>query len=148
MAYSSSNVTKGRAKGIVFATGQQTEIVAIAVQLRQTKSMVRFVERKETGKAKPHRYFEAYMLISTDAIGRFLGLNVRTLSHKKLSKLAMLLSGIAIIYTVIVLAANGFNARQEVIIHAVATGLSMIPASLVVVITLTLRSSFLVVIAV
>jgi magnesium-transporting ATPase (P-type) len=44
VAYSSSNVTKGRAKGIVFATGQYTEIGAIAVQLRETKSKVRMIE--------------------------------------------------------------------------------------------------------
>jgi Na+-exporting ATPase len=37
--YSSSNVTKGRAKGIVFATGEYTEIGAIAVQLREIKSL-------------------------------------------------------------------------------------------------------------
>jgi magnesium-transporting ATPase (P-type) len=41
VAYSSSNVTKGRAKGIVFATGTYTEIGAIAAQLRETKSKVR-----------------------------------------------------------------------------------------------------------
>ncbi|KAF5850772.1 hypothetical protein GGP41_010425 [Bipolaris sorokiniana] len=38
VAYSSSNVTKGRAKGIVFATGAYTEIGAIAAQLRETQS--------------------------------------------------------------------------------------------------------------
>lgn len=47
----------------------------------------------------------------------------------------MLLFGIAVLCAIIVLAANKFNATQEVIIYAVATGLSMIPASLVVVLT-------------
>lgn len=78
VAYSSSNVTKGRAKGIVFATGQYTEIGAIAVQLRETKSKVRPVKRKENGKVKLHRYLEAYTLTFTNAIGRFFGLNVGT----------------------------------------------------------------------
>lgn len=140
VAYSSSNVTKGRAKGIVFATGAFTEIGAIAAQLRETKSKVRPVKRKPNGKAKPHRYVEAYSLTFTDAIGRFLGLNVGTPLQRKLSKLAMLLFGIAVVCAIIVLAANKFNTRQEVIIYAVATGLSMIPASLVVVLTITMAA--------
>jgi Na+-exporting ATPase len=140
VAYSSSNVTKGRAKGIVFATGTFTEIGAIAAQLRETKSKVRPVKRKENGKAKPHRYLEAYTLTFTDAIGRFLGLNVGTPLQRKLSKLAMLLFGIAVVCAIIVLAANKFSSRQEVIIYAVATGLSMIPASLVVVLTITMAA--------
>ncbi|KAF1844346.1 potassium/sodium eff [Cucurbitaria berberidis CBS 394.84] len=140
VAYSSSNVTKGRAKGIVFATGAFTEIGAIAAQLRETKSKVRPVKRKPDGRAKPHRYMEAYTLTFTDAIGRFLGLNVGTPLQKKLSKLAMLLFGIAVVCAIIVLAANEFNATQEVIIYAVATGLSMIPASLVVVLTITMAA--------
>jgi magnesium-transporting ATPase (P-type) len=133
-------VTKGRAKGIVFATGAYTEIGAIAAQLRETKSKVRPVKRKEDGKAKPHRYLEAYTLTTTDAIGRFLGLNVGTPLQKKLSKLAVLLFFIAVICAIIVLAANKFSSRQEVIIYAVATGLSMIPASLVVVLTITMAA--------
>jgi Na+-exporting ATPase len=140
VAYSSSNVTKGRAKGIVFATGTFTEIGAIAAQLRETKSKVRPVKRKENGKAKPHRYLEAYTLTFTDAIGRFLGLNVGTPLQRKLSKLAMLLFGIAVVCAIIVLAANKFSSRQEVVIYAVATGLSMIPASLVVVLTITMAA--------
>lgn len=142
VAYSSSNVTKGRAKGIVFATATYTEIGAIATQLRETQSKVRPVKKRnpETGRAKPHRYLEAYTLTTTDAIGRFLGLNVGTPLQKKLSKLAMLLFGIAVVCAIIVLAANEFNSRQEVVIYAVATGLSMIPASLVVVLTITMAA--------
>ncbi|KAF1929485.1 potassium/sodium eff [Didymella exigua CBS 183.55] len=141
VAYSSSNVTKGRAKGVVFATGVYTEIGAIASQLRESESKVRPVKnRGPDGRAKPHRYLEAYTLTTTDAIGRFLGLNVGTPLQKKLSKLAMLLFGIAVLCAIIVLAANSFNATQEVIIYAVATGLSMIPASLVVVLTITMAA--------
>jgi Na+-exporting ATPase len=124
----------------VFATGTFTEIGAIAAQLRETKSKVRPVKRKGNGKAKPPRYLEAYTLTFTDAIGRFLGLNVGTPLQRKLSKLAMLLFGIAVVCAIIVLAANKFSSRQEVIIYAVATGLSMIPASLVVVLTITMAA--------
>lgn len=140
VAYSSSTVTKGRAKGIVFATGTFTEIGAIASALNKKDSKVRPVKRKPNGKAGPHRYLEAYTLTLGDAIGRFLGVNVGTPLQRKLSKLAMLLFGIAVVCAIIVLGANKFNTRQEVIIYAVATGLSMIPASLVVVLTITMAA--------
>ncbi|KAI1154305.1 potassium/sodium efflux P-type ATPase [Nemania diffusa] len=140
VAYSSSTVSKGRAKGIVFATGMQTEIGAIAMALREKNSKVRPVKRKPDGTAKPHRYLEAYTLTMTDAIGRFLGVNVGTPLHKKLSKLAILLFFIAVIFAIVVLAANRFSNHPEVIIYAVATGLSMIPASLVVVLTITMAA--------
>ncbi|KAI0104857.1 hypothetical protein GGR51DRAFT_549367 [Nemania sp. FL0031] len=140
IAYSSSTVTKGRAKGIVFATGMQTEIGAIAMALREKSSKVRPVKRKPDGTAKPHRYLEAYTLTMTDAIGRFLGVNVGTPLQKKLSKLAILLFFVAVVFAIVVLAANKFSSRSEVIIYAVATGLSMIPASLVVVLTITMAA--------
>ncbi|KAI1472418.1 potassium/sodium eff [Daldinia caldariorum] len=140
VAFSSSTVTKGRAKGIVFATGTYTEIGAIAAAIRQKDSKIRPVKRNADGSAKPHRYLEAYTLTLTDAIGRFLGVNVGTPLQQKLSKLAILLFGIAIVCAIIVLAANKFVPQQEVIIYAVATGLSMIPASLVVVLTITMAA--------
>ncbi|KAK6857741.1 hypothetical protein PG995_005440 [Apiospora arundinis] len=140
IAYSSSTVTKGRARGIAFATGQFTEIGAIASALNEKDSKVRPVKRKPNGKAGPHRYLEAYTLTLGDVIGRFLGVNVGTPLQRKLSKLAMLLFGIAVVCAIIVLGANEFNSRQEVIIYAVATGLSMIPASLVVVLTITMAA--------
>jgi potassium/sodium efflux P-type ATPase len=140
VAYSSSTVTKGRARGIVFATGTYTEIGAIASALSEKTSKVRQVKRNSQGRAGPHRYLEAYTLTLGDAVGRFLGVNVGTPLQRKLSKLAMLLFGIAIVCAIIVLGANKFNAEQEVIIYAVATGLSMIPASLVVVLTITMAA--------
>jgi potassium/sodium efflux P-type ATPase len=140
VAYSSSTVTKGRAKGIVFATGVYTEIGAIASELRKKDSKRRPVKRKPDGSAKPHRYAQAYTLTVTDAIGRFLGVNVGTPLQRKLSKLAILLFGVAVVCAIIVLGANRFSDKQEVIIYAVATGLSMIPASLVVVLTITMAA--------
>lgn len=101
---------------------------------------MRPVKRKPNGKAGPHRYLEAYTLTLGDAIGRFLGVNVGTPLQRKLSKLAMVLFGIAVVCAIIVLGANRFHTTQDVIIYAVATGLSMIPASLVVVLTITMAA--------
>jgi Na+-exporting ATPase len=140
VAYSSSTVTKGRARGVVFSTGMYTEIGSIAMSLRKKDSRVRPVKRNESGKAKPHRYAQAWSLTATDAVGHFLGVNVGTPLQKKLARLALLLLGVAIVCAIIVLAANSFSNNREVIIYAVATGLSMIPASLTVVLTITMAA--------
>ncbi|KAF1979540.1 potassium/sodium eff [Bimuria novae-zelandiae CBS 107.79] len=140
VAFSSSTVTKGRARGVVFATGMYTEIGSIAMSLRDKGSRRRSVKRKEDGSAGPHRYLQAWGLTGADAVGHFLGVNVGTPLQKKLSRLALLLFGIAVVCAIIVLAANEFSNDQEVIIYAVATGLSMIPASLIVVLTITMAA--------
>ncbi|KAG9235101.1 hypothetical protein BJ875DRAFT_283009 [Amylocarpus encephaloides] len=138
--YSSSTVTKGRGRGVVFATGMTTEIGSIATALRGSDTKRRRVKRKPDGSAKPHRYAEAGVLTASDFVGRFLGVNVGTPLQRKLSKLALLLLGIAVICAIIVLGANKFSNNREVIIYAVATGLSMIPASLIVVLTITMAA--------
>lgn len=138
--YSSSTVTKGRGRGVVFATGMKTEIGSIAAALRGKETRRRRVKRKEDGSAGPHRYVEAGTMTAVDGVGKFLGVTTGTPLHRKLSKLAMLLLGIAIVCAIIVLGANSFSNNREVIIYAVATGLSMIPASLIVVLTITMSA--------
>lgn len=140
VAYSSSTVTKGRATGIVFATGMHTEIGSIAAALRKKDSRRRPVKRNEDGTTKTYRYVQAAILTCTDAVGHFLGVNVGTPLQKKLSRLAVLLFLIAVLCAIIVLGANSFRNQREIIIYAVATGLSMIPASLVVVLTITMAA--------
>ncbi|KAK4508550.1 hypothetical protein PRZ48_002289 [Zasmidium cellare] len=140
VAYSSSTVTKGRATGIAFATGMFTEIGSIAAALRKKDSKRRPVKQKDDGSSAFYHYIQAAVLTCTDAVGHFLGVNVGTPLQKKLSRLAVLLFIIAVICAIIVLAANEFRNQREVIIYAVATGLSMIPASLVVVLTITMAA--------
>ncbi|KAL8957137.1 MAG: hypothetical protein Q9193_005509, partial [Seirophora villosa] len=140
VAFSSSTITKGRARGIVFATGMKTEIGSIAAALRATGKKYRPVKRKPDGSAGAHRYAEAWGLTAGDFVGHFLGVNVGTPLQRKLSKLAILLFGVAVVCAIIVLAANDFSNNSEVIIYAVATGLSMIPACLVVVLTITMAA--------
>ena len=140
VAFNSSTVTKGRARGIVFTTGMKTEIGTIATALRATGKKTRPVKHKPDGSAKPHRYAEAWGLTAADCVGHFLGVNIGTPLQRKLSKLAILLFGIAVACAIIVLAANDFSNNREVIIYAVATGLSMIPAALIVVLTITMAA--------
>ena len=106
--------------------------------MRQGDSKRRPVKRKEDGSANAYRHVESWTLTASDAVGRFLGVNIGTPLQRKLSKLALLLFGIAIVCALIVLGANEFSDNTQVIIYAVATGLSMIPASLIVVLTITM----------
>ncbi|KAF2176043.1 potassium/sodium eff [Zopfia rhizophila CBS 207.26] len=138
IAFSSSTVTKGRAKGVVISTGMQTEIGQIAAALRKQGSKIRPIKRKEDGSAGFHRYVQAWALTGGDAVGHFLGINTGTPLQRKLSKLAILLFFIACLCAFIVEAANNFSSKNEVVIYGVATGLSMIPASLIVVLTITM----------
>ena len=123
MAYSSSTVTKGRAQGIVVATGMKTEIGAIAASLQGSgNTRVRKVRRNDEGKKLFHYYISAYALTVTDTIGRFLGVNVGTPLQRRLSQLAVALFVVAVVFAVIVAAANQFVNNRVVIIYAVSTG--------------------------
>ncbi|KAB8078304.1 hypothetical protein BDV29DRAFT_152832 [Aspergillus leporis] len=138
IAYSSSTVTRGRARGAVVATGMHTELGAIAAALRASNSKKRPVKRGPNGETKKRWYVQAWTLTGTDAVGRFLGVNVGTPLQRKLSKLAILLFAVAVAFAIVVMAANLFSSNNEVILYAVGTGLSMIPACLVVVLTITM----------
>ncbi|KOS21927.1 Calcium-transporting ATPase 3 [Escovopsis weberi] len=73
-----------------------------------------------------------------DAIGKFLGLTEGTPLQRKLSALAYILFGCAIVLAIIVFAVNEFNLRHEVIIYATSLGIAIIPESLVAVLTITM----------
>lgn len=116
----------------------KTEIGKIAESLNGGDSKVRKVRRTDDGRKKFHYYIEAGALTVVDQIGKFLGVNVGTPLQRKLSWLAVILFGIAIVFALICAGANKFKNEQAVILYAVGTGLSMIPASLVVVLTITM----------
>lgn len=117
-----------------------TEIGTIAAALRGQNQRVRQPKVSKDGKVHIHRKAQAYGLTAGDFVGAFLGVNVGTPLQRKLSQLAIALFGIAVVFAIICLAANDFQNNREVIIYAVATGLSMIPASLIVVLTITMAA--------
>ena len=89
MAYSSSTVTKGRARGIVVFTGMSTEIGKIAESMQgKTRKANRSISRKEG----PFQPAKGAILRTWDGIGAFLGLTTGTPLQRKLSKLAYVLS--------------------------------------------------------
>lgn len=141
VAFSTTQVCKGRARAVVYATGMCTEIGGITMSLAGKNSRRREVKSNSEGQKQFYHYLAAWLLTSTDFVLRFLGVRgVGTPLQRLLSKLALLLFGIAVIFAIIVMAANNFANNKEVIIYAVATGLSMIPASLIVVLTIAMSA--------
>ncbi|KAF1984191.1 potassium/sodium efflux P-type ATPase [Aulographum hederae CBS 113979] len=135
MAYSSSTVTKGRARGIVVFTGMNTEIGKIAQSMQgKERKANRSLSRKKGGNMQPAK---GLALRTWDAIGKFLGLTEGTPLQIKLSKLAYILFGFAILLAIIVFGVNRFNVTNEVAIYAISTGIAMIPESLIAVLTIT-----------
>ncbi|PNP75457.1 hypothetical protein FNYG_11261 [Fusarium nygamai] len=140
VCYSSTIVTKGRGRGVVFATGAYTEIGAIAAALKDTGRKRREVKRDENGKASFLSHVIKWLLTTYDVIGEFLGVNVGTPLQRKLSQLFLYVFGFAIVCAIIVLAANKFDPRKDVIIYAVATAVGTLPVSLILVLTITMAA--------
>lgn len=124
MAYSSSTVTKGRGKGVVVFTGMYTEIGRIAASMQgKTRKPNRSLSRRKGGPMQPAK---GVALRIWDGIGQFLGLTVGTPLQRKLSKLAYVLFGCALLLAIIVFGVNKFNVTNEVAIYAISTGTSTI----------------------
>ncbi|KAL8810785.1 MAG: hypothetical protein Q9223_002263 [Gallowayella weberi] len=113
VAFSSSTVTKGRARGIVFATGMRTEIGTIAAALRATGKITRAVKRKPDGSAKPHRYAQAWGLTAGDFIGHFLGVNVGTPLQRKF----MIPACLVVVLTITMAAGTKRMVQRHVIVR-------------------------------
>ncbi len=140
VAFCSSIVTRGRGRGIVFATGAKTEIGSIISALNLKGNKRRHAKRSRSGHVYSRQSITAFGLTIIDSFGHFLGVNVGTPLQIELSKLAALLFGIALVCALIATIANKSSDKREVIIYAVVTGLSIIPVSLTAVLTITLAS--------
>jgi len=138
MAYSSTTVTKGRGRGIVVFTGMHTEIGMIAESMQgTTRKPNRTMSRNKEQSIGTMQPVKGFFLRVWDSIGKFLGLTEGTPLQIKLSKLAYILFGFALLLAVIVFGANKFNVTNEVAIYAISTGIAMIPESLIAVLTIT-----------
>ena len=135
IAYSSSVVTKGRGRGIVVYTGMSTAIGGIAASMQGKK---RKPNRSMSRNHGALQNVKGAGLRIWDSIGEFLGLTNGTPLQRKLSKLAYVLFGFALILAIIVFGANKFNVTSEVAIYAISTGIAIIPESLIAVLTITM----------
>lgn len=140
VAFRSSIVTRGRGRGIVFATGAKTEIGLIISALNLKGNKRRHTKRSRSGHVDSHQSITAFGLTIIDSFGHLLGVNVGTPLQIELSKLAALLFGIALVCALITTIANKSSDKREVIIYAVVTGLSIVPVSLTAVLTITLAA--------
>ena len=135
IAYSSSVVTKGRGRGIVVYTGMSTAIGGIAASMQKKRRKPnRSLSRKKHGPMQP---IKGGSLRFWDSILKFLGLIEGTPLQIKLSKLAYVLFGCAILLAMVVFGVNRFHVTNEVAIYAISTGIAIIPEALIAVLTIT-----------
>lgn len=132
LAFAASTVTKGRATGIVIKTALNTEIGKIAQSLKGEKSLI--------SKDKDKSFAQNLYITLKEGIGSFLGTSVGTPLHRKLSQLAVLLFWVAVLFAIVVMATQKFDVNRQVAIYAICVALSMIPSSLVVVLTITMST--------
>lgn len=135
MAYSSSFVSKGRGVGVCVATGLNTEIGTIARSLKGSENLILV---KAPPSASFFQRLGAAARTVRNVVMNILGTNVGTPLHRKLAWLAIYLFWVAVLFAIVVMASQKFKVNKNVAIYAICVALSMIPSSLVVVLTITM----------
>ncbi|KAI1200866.1 hypothetical protein F5X97DRAFT_72695 [Nemania serpens] len=136
IAYGTTTVQKGRGRGIVISTGMQTEVGKIAASTaKKHRKAGRSMNYKKYGKRQMAVGLSKRIY---DFLGGFLGLTEGTPLQIKLSKLAYILFGCALVLALIVFGVNKFGSSSEIVIYAISTGIAIIPESLVAVLTITM----------
>ena len=123
--YAGTEVTKGRTRCIVVRTGMVTELGKISEALNSER------QSNKTG-------FKRYL----EKIRRALGIAGTTPLQIKLNKMAYWILFIACILAIIVVSSTGFHdIPNSIAIYAIAAAVSLLPASLIAVVSLTLAAA-------
>lgn len=138
MAFASSVVSKGRAIAIVTTIGMSTEIGKIAKILAESESGPKTLRKVNQGCIRKRRLPWLYVKLLFEYVANFLGVVEGTPLQKLMSWLAIWLFCVAVIVAIVVMAAQKFDVTREVAIYAVVAAIAMIPASMVVVLTITM----------
>jgi P-type Na+/K+ transporter len=125
LAYSGTIITKGRARGIVYATGMSSEIGKIALALG--------APQRRTHRTKKPLSTRALIIVK-----KVLGLYNTSPLQTKLTKLAHFLFVAAVLLVVVVFATAKFSISADVALYAISLALAIIPESLVAVVTITM----------
>ena len=126
LAFSGSEMKRGRCRAIVVSTGMKTEVGKIANMLR---------EKDETlNDLGPLTKFWRKFVKMVKSI---LGMNGTPLQIS-LSKFALLLFALAILLAIIVFSANKWQVGGEVLIYGICVAVAVIPESLIAVLTITI----------
>lgn len=126
MVYSASTVSRGRATGVVVATGMTTEVGKIAELLRRSKENPADQRTSAVGKAWVKVRNSARVLLGLDG----------TPMQVALSKFALLLFALAITLAIIVFSVSRWNVTSEVLIYGICVAVAVIPESLIAVLTI------------
>ncbi|KAK4145091.1 calcium-transporting ATPase 3 [Dichotomopilus funicola] len=128
MVYSASTVSRGRARGIVVATGFTTEVGKIAELLRKSRDNPADSQRNTTAAGRA-------WVKTRNSVRVLLGLD-GTPMQVALSKFALLLFALAILLAVIVFSVSRWHVTNEVLIYGICVAVAVIPESLIAVLTI------------
>ncbi|KJR86217.1 calcium-transporting ATPase [Sporothrix schenckii 1099-18] len=137
LAFASTNVSKGRGRGIVIATGMDTAVgrIAAASSGKHSRKPGRSMNVRKYG---PRQAALGSARRLWDLVRKLIGLKDVTPLQRRLTYLAYALFVLAVVIALIVFGVHKFDLNSEVVLYATSTGIALIPESLAIVLIMTM----------